>query len=207
MLIDRLEWLGHSAFRVKTEGGLTVYFDPFRLKPGADKAGVIFITHEHYDHCSPEDVALITKDSTVIAGNAAVAAKLGRQILAVKPGEKNTAAGIAFEAVAAYNLKIPNHAGSLGHTGFIAEIDGERLYHAGDTDKIPEMSACRTDIALLPVGGTYTMDAGEAAQAAALINPKIAVPMHYGWKPGQENYGADFAKLCKCAVRVLERVS
>jgi len=203
MLIEKLQWLGNSGFRVEDSSGRIIYFDPFRLKAGAKKADVIFISHEHFDHCSPKDIALILKDSTVIVGIAMVEKKLGRKIVVVKPGDKGQAGGVEFESVAAYNIKIPNHAKGLGLVGFIATIDGERIYHAGDTDKIPEMADYRADIALLPVGGTYTMDVEQAVLAAELINPKFAVPMHYGWKPGLKSYGEDFVKKCKCPARGL----
>jgi len=140
---------------------------------------LILISHEHFDHCSPEDINRLRQPDTVIIGSPAAAAKIkGAQ--AMRPGERLSVKGVEIEAVPAYNINKRFHPREAGGLGFILTIEGERLYFAGDTDFIPEMKEIRCDIALLPVSGTYVMTAEEAAQAAAAIRPKVAIPMHYG---------------------------
>lgn len=122
----------------------------------------------------------------------------------MKPGDSLKIEGVAIEAVPAYNTDKPNHPKVNGWVGFIIEMGGSRIYHAGDTDLIPEMDEIKADIALLPVGGTYTMTAEEAAQAAERINPQVAIPMHYGEIVGSRADAEKFKRLCSCEVRILE---
>lgn len=176
-MVKNLNWLGHDGFRI--DGEKTIYIDPFQL-PSEKKADLICITHEHFDHCSPEDVARIQQQSTVIVTEKDSAVKLTGDIRTVAPGQKVTIDGITIETVPAYNTDKDFHPKANNWLGFILEIDGVRIYHAGDTDFIPEMKELTTDIALLPVSGTYVMTADQAVEAALAINPKIAIPMHYG---------------------------
>jgi L-ascorbate metabolism protein UlaG (beta-lactamase superfamily) len=184
VLTDGIYWLGHDSFRIEGDG-LVIYIDPWQLR-GGPKADLVLITHDHGDHCSPEDVAKIQKDDTTIVTISQAAEKLSGQIKIVKPGERLTVKGIPIETVPAYNLNkfrgtgIPFHPPESGHVGFIITIEGRRIYHAGDSDFIPEMGAIKADVALLPVSGTYVMTASEAIEAAAAIRPKVAVPMHIG---------------------------
>jgi L-ascorbate metabolism protein UlaG (beta-lactamase superfamily) len=183
-LLERLHWLGHSSFRL--DGPPTIYFDPLNLKGQLPQADIILVSHEHSDHCSPGDVGRISGPGTVIVASPGAAQRLGGDVYVLRPGERTTVGGVEIEAVPAYNVKrfrspgVPFHPKEDEHTGFIVTVGGERVYFAGDTDRIPEMTSFRCDVALLPVGGTYTMDAEEAAQAAADIGPKVAVPMHWG---------------------------
>jgi L-ascorbate metabolism protein UlaG (beta-lactamase superfamily) len=183
-MIEKIHWLGHDSFRL--EGEVTVYIDPWKLPPNSPKADIILITHDHYDHCSPEDVAKIQKADTVIVTIPAAARKLKGEVKTVKPGDKITVKGIEIEAVPAYNTDKPFHPKGAGHVGFIVTLGGKRIYHAGDTDFIPEMKGLKVDIALLPVSGTYVMTAEEAAKAADAIKPEVAIPMHYGEIVGSE---------------------
>ncbi len=183
-LLDRLHWLGHDSFRL--DGPPTIYFDPLNLKGSLPKADIILISHEHLDHCSPDDVKRISGPETVIVAPAEAAKKLRGDVRVLRPGERITVAGVEIEAVPAYNVNkfrspgVPFHPQDAGHCGYVVTVGGERVYFAGDTDHIPEMADIRCDVALLPVGGTYTMTAEEAAQAAADIKPRVAVPMHWG---------------------------
>jgi L-ascorbate metabolism protein UlaG (beta-lactamase superfamily) len=183
-LLERLHWLGHAAFRL--DGPPMVYFDPFRLKGGLPRADIILISHEHSDHCSPDDIRRIAGPETVIVASPPAAKKLGGSARVLSPGERTSVGGVDIEAVPAYNVRrfrspgVPFHPRASKHVGFIVTVGGERVYFAGDTDHIPEMAGIDCDVALLPVGGTYTMDAEEAAQAAAAIGPKVVVPMHWG---------------------------
>jgi L-ascorbate metabolism protein UlaG (beta-lactamase superfamily) len=183
-LVERLHWLGHASFRL--DGPPTIYFDPWRLEGELPQADVILISHEHQDHCSPEDVERVGGPGTVIVTVPQAAQKLRGDVRVLRPGERVTVGEVEIEAVPAYNVNkfrspgVPFHPQEAGHVGYVVTVEGERLYFAGDTDHIPEMAGFRCDVALLPVGGTYTMDAEEAAQAAADIGPQVAVPMHWG---------------------------
>jgi L-ascorbate metabolism protein UlaG (beta-lactamase superfamily) len=207
-LIDRVHWLGHAGFAIRN--GKTIYFDPYKIEATA-QADLVLITHEHFDHCSPDDVQAIVRPSTVIvtvAGNrsklATVAGEI-KELRCVEPGETVTVDDVLIEAVPAYNTDKNFHPKSNGWVGFVVEVDGERIYHAGDTDLIPEMEAIRCDIALLPVSGTYVMTAAQAIDAAARIGPKIAVPMHYGDIVGDRNDAEAFRAGCSCDVRILDK--
>jgi L-ascorbate metabolism protein UlaG (beta-lactamase superfamily) len=177
-LLERLHWLGHASFRL--DGPPTIYFDPWRLKGQPPLADVILISHEHHDHCSPQDVKRISGPRTVIVASHGAAKELRGDVRTLRAGERTTVGEVEIEAVPAYNVNKSYHPKRAGHVGFVVTVGGERIYFAGDTDRIPEMASVRCDVALLPVGGTYTMDAEEAAQATADIGPKVAVPMHWG---------------------------
>ncbi|MFA7381937.1 MAG: MBL fold metallo-hydrolase [Desulfurivibrionaceae bacterium] len=200
-IFKNLRWLGHDAFLLRG-GGKVIYIDPFKLGPGLPPADIICISHEHYDHCSPADVLMIQQPSTLIVAEAKAAAKLTGKILALAPGEHREVEGITIEAVAAYNTNKKFHPQANRWLGFIITVDGVRIYHAGDTDYIPEMKGLRADIVLLPVSGTYVMTAEEAAQAALAIGPRIAVPMHYGEVVGTRDDAVRFAAALAGRVRV-----
>ena len=183
-LTGNIHWLGHDSFRIDGEG-VVIYIDPYKLKEGP-KADLILITHDHSDHASMADVALIQKQDTIIVTIEAAAKKLSGQIKIVKPGEELTVKGIAVKTLPAYNLTkfrspgVPFHPKDVGHVGYVITVKGVKIYHAGDSDFIPEMKGLKTDVALLPVSGTYVMTAEEAVEAAAAIQPKVAIPMHVG---------------------------
>ena len=197
--ISKIHWLGHDSFRI--DGTRTLYFDPFQIQggPGAD---LIFISHDHFDHCSPEDVEKIRKESTVIITEKDSAGKLKGDVRVLKPGEKMEVAGVKVEAVPAYNTDKDFHPRKNGWLGFIVEVDGVRVYHAGDTDVIPEMDGMQVDIALLPVSGTYVMTAEQAVEAAKAIQPKVAIPMHYGAIVGDEQDASSFQQALAGIVEV-----
>jgi L-ascorbate metabolism protein UlaG (beta-lactamase superfamily) len=202
-LLDKLHWLGHDSFRL--DGPPVIYLDPLHLPEGSPAADLILVSHDHFDHCSPEDIKRIRRPSTVVVANPAAAAKIKRPVTTLAPGQETTAAGVRIEAVPAYNVGKPFHPREANGIGFVVTVAGERLYFAGDTDHIPEMTGLACDLALLPVGGKYTMTAEEAAQAAGAIQPKMAVPMHYG--AGVIGTLADaetFRSLCPVPVTILE---
>lgn len=187
--IEKIKWLGHDGFQIQAND-MTLVIDPFQVKARGE-ADIILVTHAHYDHCSPEDIAKFIKPSTIIVTEPESAAKIVGQklcddIRTMAPGDQLTVKGICIEAVPAYNTNKSFHPKEKNWLGFIITINGERVYHAGDTDLIPEMSDLSVDIALLPVSGTYVMTAAEAVEAAKQIRPKAAVPMHFNAIVGSE---------------------
>ena len=214
MLLDALEWLGHASFRV-TVGRAHVYIDPYRVPEGAPAADLILITHGHYDHFSPQDVERLTKRETWLVGPAAVAERVSGQVHRIGPGETledELVRGIHVSAVAAYNTSKRNpdgepfHPRDAGWVGYELNVRGERLYHSGDTDVIPEMdSVTGVDVALLPVSGVYVMTAQEAAEAARRIQPRVAVPMHWGAHIGTEHDARTFATKAPVEVQIMEQ--
>ena len=214
MLIDQLDWLGHSGFRIRA-GGAVVYVDPYRVSEGAPPADLILITHGHYDHFSPQDVERLSTRSTRLVGPPAVAERARGRVHSITPGESledELVRGVHVSAVAAYNTSKrdaegnPFHPPEAGWVGYELNVRGERLYHSGDTDVIPEMDAVSgVDVALLPVSGTYVMTAGEAAEAARRIQPGVAVPMHWGEHIGTEQDARRFAERAGVEVRIMEK--
>ncbi len=199
-VIKKIHWLGHDGFRI--DSGKVIYFDPFQIK-SAVPADIIFISHDHFDHCSEDDIKKIQKKDTVIVTDAATAKKLKGSIRVVKPGDKLTVGNIAVEVVPSYNTNKTFHPKASGMLGFIVTIEGVRIYHAGDTDFIPEMNSIKTDIALLPVSGTYVMTAEEAVQAALAIKPAIAIPMHFNAIVGSEKDAALFKEKLAGKIEVV----
>ncbi len=201
-MIENIHWLGHDTFKIVGKD-VTIFTDPFKLK-AADRADIILITHEHFDHCSPEDVQKIQTEDTVIVATPDCASKLKGNIKTVKPGDKIEVKGVIIEAVPSYNTNKEFHTKDKNWVGYIFTVDGNRIYIAGDTDYIPEMKEFKNiDIALLPVSGTYVMTADEAVQAALDIKPKIAIPMHYGSIVGTESDAEKFANALKGKIDVV----
>ncbi len=208
----RISWLGHDSFMIKN--GKTIIVDPFKLNAKYGPADILLITHEHFDHCSPDDIRKVASQKTIIVASAAskaevAKAKHGGEVRTVRPGDKLQLDGVTIEAVPAYNLNKFREPGKVFHpkedqkVGFIVEMKGVRFYHAGDTDAIPEMKGYKTDVALLPVSGTYVMTAEEAAEAATKIKPSVAIPMHYGTIVGSEKDASRFKELAQCEVQIL----
>ncbi|HHT9117720.1 MAG TPA: MBL fold metallo-hydrolase [Candidatus Hypogeohydataceae bacterium YC38] len=197
-----IKWLGHDSMKIK--GDKVIYIDPWKLKD-TEPADIVLITHDHYDHCSPEDVARVTKKGTVVVGAADVGKKFKKEdFRVVKAGDRVTINGVTVEAVPAYNTNKQFHPRAAGWVGYIVTMKGKRIYHAGDTDHIPEMEGMKDiDVALVPVSGTYVMTAEEAAQAVNKMRPKIAVPMHYGDIVGTKADAERFKKLAQVEVRII----
>jgi len=214
MLLNSLEWLGHSGFRIRV-GKAVVYIDPYRVPDGSPPADLILITHGHYDHFSPQDVERLSGKGTWLVGPAAVAERVNGRVHSIAPGEAiddELVRGLHVGAVAAYNTSKrdgdgkPFHPPEAGWVGYDLGVRGERLYHSGDTDVIPEMdSVTGVDVALLPVSGVYVMTAQEAAEAARRIQPRVAVPMHWGEQIGSEEDARLFAERAPVEVRIMQR--
>lgn len=208
----KISWLGHDGFKIKN--AKTVYVDPYEIK-GGEEADILLISHNHEDHCSPEDVKKIVSEKTTIITTAESKRKLSKtkakEILVAKPGQKMLIDDVSIEAVPAYNV---NKFRSPGHPfhpkenemlGFIVTMNGVRIYHAGDTDLIPEMERFNVDVACLPVSGTYVMTAEEAVESTRHIKLKVAIPMHYGSIVGDDRDAERFKTLASCEVRVLSK--
>ena len=208
----KIRWLGHDGFLIKN--GKTIVIDPFKVQSKIDKADILLISHEHFDHLSIEDITKAASDKTILVASKSCKEGLSkmkfRESTFLKPGEKVTLENVTIEAIPAYNLNKFREPGKPFHPkeeiklGFLIQIAGVRVYHAGDTDFIPEMKRLKTDLALLPVSGTYVMTPQEAASAAAAIEPKLAIPMHYGAIVGSEKDAAEFKRLAPCAVQILK---
>lgn len=206
-MLDKIKWLGHASFLIEIDK--IIYFDPWKLKEGLPLADIILITHSHYDHCSPEDVKKIAKETTFIITDRISAKKFSNyKLKIVKPTDTLNIGDIKIEVVYAYNVGKPFHHKSDDNLGFIVSIMDTRIYHCGDTDFIPEMKDIKCDIALLAVSGTYVMNPKEAFKAVELIKPKIAIPMHYGEIVGAKKDAEEFLKLCKSLpveVKILDK--
>ena len=185
-MLDRFTWFKQSAFRFAGDG-LVVYIDPWGVNADDDPADLILITHAHFDHFQPEDIAKISTASTELAAPHDVAAELSGDVTAVAPGEAYELAGVRFTTVPAYNVReerLDMHPRSNRWVGYVLDLGDSGYYHAGDTDHVPELDAVKSDVAFVPIGGTFTMDPSEAAGLVRTITPKIAVPMHYGFVVG-----------------------
>lgn len=204
-IINNIKWLGHSGFMIKS--GLNVIcIDPYEIKD-CDKADIILITHPHFDHCSVPDIEKIRKQSTIFITEKESSKSISGDVRTVKPGDTLSVSGIEITAVPAYNTDKTFHPKEKDWLGFLIKIEHEIIYHAGDTDLIPEMGSFPVDIALLPVSGTYVMTSDEAIEAAKRIKPKTAVPMHYDLIVGSVNDALKFKKALEgfCEVVILER--
>ena len=190
----KIRWLGHASFEIETAGKV-IYLDPYIIPKDAKNADLILVSHDHYDHCDTENIEKIKRDKTLILTTEGAAKRISGNVKVVNPGDEVDFDGIKVGAIPAYNIGKPFHPKGAG-LGFILESDGKRVYHAGDTDVIPEMGELEEiTVALLPIGGTYTMDVKEAVEAAKMINPRIAVPMHYGKIVGSKKDALEFKKL------------
>ena len=212
MLVDAVHWLGHAGFRVDAPGA-TIYIDPYRVD-GGPPADVILVTHDHYDHFAPLTIERLTGNGTRLVAPASVAERLSGRVTQLAPGERiedEVAPGVEVAAVAAYNTSKRDPSGKAYHprgaggVGYVVRVGGERLYHSGDTDVIPEMDeVAGVDVALLLVSGVYVMTAAEAAEAARRIAPRIAVPMHWGDHLGTYEDARSFAERAPVEVRIME---
>lgn len=202
MNTDHIHWYGQSSFRIE-DGVINIYIDPFKLPEHTPKADVIFITHAHYDHFSLEDIAKILKEGTLFAAPKDVAAQLKGKVVAVEPGKNYTIGKLKVQTVPAYNIDKKFHPKTNGWVGYIITLsNGEKIYHAGDTDFIPEMKSIVADIAMLPCGGTYTMTSKQAAEAANAFKPKLLIPMHYGSVVGSKADADTVKRLFKGETKI-----
>ena len=198
-MLRNIEVLCHSSIRLNKEK--IIYIDPFKIDKNYNDADMIFITHDHYDHYSEEDIDKVKKDETVIIIPKDLQTKTSKKgfkqdnIITVMPNEKYIVEGINFTTVPAYNINKKFHPKENKWIGYIIELQGNKYYFAGDTDVTEESKKVKCDVAFVPVGGTFTMDFKEAASLINEITPKIAVPIHYGSIVGTKQNAVDFIKL------------
>jgi len=186
-------WLGHACFKVKMFSGRIIYLDPYKVSKDEEKADIIVSSHTHGDHFSESDIKKLWKEETILLGPESIANDLkGFDGKSLKIGEEFSYKDFSIELFPSYTIKKPTHPKMNGWTGTIIESAGKSVYHAGDTERIPEMkdlASRKITVALLPCGGTYTMDFEEASDAALDIQPEIVVPMH--------NWGKDLKEFEK----------
>jgi len=217
----KIEWLGHSGFIISN--GKKVAIDPYNISENAavNKADIILITHPHYDHCSIKDIAKLAKEGTIVIVPADAQSKITRiegvEMQVIELGDELDLGNIKISTVSAYNIKKEFHPKNEGWFGYVVKMNNIIVYHAGDTDKIPEMEKLsgygkgrNVFIALLPVSGQYVMDADEASEAAVMIKPSLAIPMHYaGGVAGTKEDAETFVKLCNekgIRAQILEKI-
>lgn len=209
-MLENVEVLCHSSIKINKEK--VIYIDPFKIDKNYNDADMIFVTHDHYDHYSEEDIDKIKKEDTIIIAPEELLTKLLRKgfrkdsIITVEPNKKYMIQGMKFETIPAYNTNKQFHPKENGWVGYIIEIKGVRYYIAGDTDITEENRRVKCDVAFVPVGGTYTMDFKEAATLVNEIKPKMAIPIHYGDIVGTKQDAIDFSKLLhpeiKCEILI-----
>ncbi len=210
-----ITWLGHDTFRIAK--GKVIYIDPYQLSGSPLKADLVLVTHDHFDHLSADDVKKISGPHTVVVAPSACQQQLKglsvKEVRSIEAGQKTRVNGIEVEATPAYNVNKFRSPGNPFHpkgagVGYIVTIDGKRIYHAGDSDPIPEMATAKgVDVALVPVSGTYVMTAQEAVEAVKIIEPKVAIPMHFGAIVGSRQDAVAFQKAASCRVEILEKES
>ena len=217
--LDSVRVFTQSAIRIEGPGGTVAYLDPFRLTDAeaAHDADYLLITHAHYDHLSPEDAARVMGEKTVLVAPSSMAddvAGLSARAAAThlaRAGEKLELPGLVVEAVAAYNVepeRLGMHPRDNGWLGYVLTLDGDptRYFCAGDTDQNPDNEGVRCDVALVPIGGTYTMDARQAAAFVNALRPRVAVPIHYGSIVGTYADADAFAAAVDGAVEVVRKL-
>ena len=208
-MLDNIDVFKQNSIRIKSDAG-TIYIDPFKIDNETHDADFILITHEHYDHFSPEDIDKIKKDDTVLVVPEKMEAKAAnagiKETQTVKPGTYHEIGNLELETIPAYNLLKPFHPKAAGWVGYILKVNGKRIYIAGDTDATKEAKEVICDIALIPIGGTYTMDAKKAAELVNEINPEIAIPTHYGSVVGKLSDAKIFAANVKDTIKVVEKI-
>ena len=204
-------WLGHASFKIKMFSGRIIYLDPYNIKNGEEKADIIVSSHSHGDHFSRSDIKKIWKDDTILLGPVSIANSLTKfDGQALEIGEEFAYKDFTIELFPAYTIKKGTHPKSNNWIGTIIESAGKSVYHAGDTERIPEMKELanrKITVALLPCGGTYTMDFEEATDAALDIQPEIVVPMH-NWEKDLNPFRELMAKKdSKIKVEILTKKS
>ncbi len=210
-MLDNIEVFTQNSIRIQAEVGI-IYVDPFQIRDNYHDADFVLITHQHYDHFSVDDIRKVIKDDTVLIvpesmeKDAKVLAGDVKEIVRVEPGTIHEVKGLSFETVPAYNSLKPFHPKSAKWIGYIFSAQGKRIYIAGDTDATKEAMQVKCDIAIVPIGGTYTMDVKRAAELINKIKPECVIPVHYGSIVGKPSDAQIFAELVDDSVQVVEKI-
>lgn len=217
----KLDFLGHSGFLIVNENGKRIAIDPYNVSEGVEKVDLVLITHSHYDHCSIKDIEKLSKKGTIIVIPADCQSKITKiddvEMQIIEIGDELSFGNVRVETLPSYNVNKDFHPKREGWLGYLIKLKGVIIYHAGDSDKIPEMKNLtgygkhgNEFVALLPVSGKFVMDADEAAEVASLISPDLAIPMHYGaGVAGTREDAEEFVKLCRdtgLKAEVLEKI-
>ncbi len=217
----KLDFLGHSGFLITLQSGKKIAIDPYNLSKNVPQVDLILITHGHYDHCSIKDIERISREGTTIIIPADSQSKITKikevNMHVVEPGDEFTLGNIKIETLPAYNTDKQFHTKKEGWLGYILKIGNTIIYHAGDTDRIPEMSRLtgygkhnNNFIALLPVSGKFVMDPEEAAEVAQFLSPDLCIPMHFGAGVAGTHEDAErFVRLCRqkgLKAEILEKI-
>ena len=203
----KIEVLCHSSIKIESEGKV-IYSDPFKIEKESHNADIILITHSHYDHFSEEDILKVKNEKTKILVTSDLLERtleLGFEqdnITIVRPNDSYNVLGLKVDTIPAYNINKKFHPKENNWVGYILKLEGNFVYIAGDTDITEENKRVKCDIALLPIGGTYTTTYQEAAELANIINPELVIPMHYGDIVGEKEYGIKFKELINDSIKV-----
>ena len=204
-MLENIEVLYHSSIRINKEK--IIYIDPFKIDKDYNDADIVFITHDHFDHYSEEDIDKVINENTTIIIPEELLTKILRKginknaVITVESNKEYMVQGIKFETIPAYNTNKTFHPKENDWVGYIITLDGIRYYIAGDTDITEENRKVKCDVAFVPVGGTYTMNYSEAAELVNIIKPKIAVPIHYGSIVGTKQDATNFIKLLHSSIK------
>ncbi|MCR4744247.1 MAG: MBL fold metallo-hydrolase [Lachnospiraceae bacterium] len=207
MNAENIDVFTQNSIRIRTDDK-KIYIDPFQMKESPSDADFILITHDHYDHFSPEDIEKVTNGKSVLvvpekmSEKAEEVKKLVGKIVTVRADNSYDIDGLSFVTIPAYNLLKPFHSKSAGWIGYILNLDGKRIYIAGDTDATKEAKSVKCDIALVPIGGTYTMDPKKAAELINIIRPETAIPVHYGTIVGNPKDADKFIEYVDNSINV-----
>lgn len=208
-MVDKITVNEQSSIRI--DGDKTLYFDPLHITDAAHDADIVFITHEHFDHFSPQDIEKVSNENTLYVAPKSMAAALknagiqSEKCVFVAPGDEIQPLGVAVEVVRSYNISKAFHPKQNGWVGYVVNICGSRVYVCGDTDDTPEARAVKCDVVCVPIGGTYTMDFKQAAEFVNALAPKAAIPIHYGTIVGSPTAADDFEKLVN--VQVVRKIN
>lgn len=200
-----------NSVRIDANGKI-IYIDPFQIENENHDADFFFLTHDHYDHFSLESINKISQRETAFIVPQAMDKRVRKNTPVginhpVEPGKSYTVNGISFETVAMYNIMKPFHLKKAGWCGYIIDISGTRVYIAGDIDEIPEAKAVKCDVAMIPIGGFYTMNYKTGADLINIMKPQVAIPTHYGTVVGKKTDGESFAKLVDKSIQVELKLS
>ncbi len=206
-LINDITINEHSSIRIADR--FCIYVDPFMIRQNAHDADLILITHPHYDHYSPNDIKKVSKDGTLMIAPDSMRVEMYRvssNVHFMQPGDEHETLGISIKAVSSYNARKENHLKAAGWLGYVMTIGKTRVYVSGDMDKCDEAEEGFCDIAMVPIGGTYTFDYKGAAKFVNKIKPKIVVPTHYGTIVGEYGDADKFAELVDKGIKVVIKV-